>query len=222
MIQNNSYKIKFFRFNESNKAEIRQLFENINLKNLETGINFIKIENDTEADRLLLRSIINNNPNPFILYSDNTDVAELAWRSNAFYFINKNRVEWRNDVEKGLNKWIQYTLPEYKNKISFKSHKKIDFVLPSQITFILASGNYSVIYTDDGKEIVVTKQLGKLNETLKNWEFLERFGKSTVINLNKVKSIKDKTILFTNEKKLNFPKYSNSFVYLKNKLIWNI
>ena len=106
--------------------------------------------------------------------------------------------------------------------ISFKSRKKSDFVLPSQITFILASGNYSVIYTDDGKEIVVTKQLGKLNEILKNWEFLERFGKSTIINLNKVKSIKDKTIPFTNEKKLNFPQYSKSFVYLKNKLIWNI
>lgn len=222
MIQNNSYKIKFFRFNENDKLEIRQLFENISLKNLQTGINFIKIERDTEANRLLLRSIINNNPNPFILYSENTDVAELAWRSNAFYFVNKNRVEWKVDVEKGLNKWMQYTLPEYKNKISFKSHKKIEFVLPGQITFILASGNYSVIYTDDGKEIVVTKQLGKLNEILKSWEFLERFGKSTIVNLNKVKSIRDKTIVFNNEKKLNFPKYSSSFVYLKNKLIWNI
>jgi len=212
--------VLFFNVDEKEKEIISSFL--LKYKNsIRENLNIIALVNDSEQERLKLRRILNKYGNPFILISNDIRIAELAWRSNACYFINLN-----------LSNWLQHFTKDYlktnlfsKNsvKLQFKSHTSTDFFYPNEIIFILAEGNYSKIQLSNGKMITVTKQIGQIEKEINKLSCdLERFGKSTIINLSKVQKIKNKIIYFNNGKQITYPKYSKSFIVLKKRLLWNL
>ena len=71
-------------------------------------------------------------------------------------------------------------------KITFNTDGKLMFFKPEEILFIESDGNYSTIYTLEGKKIVVTKKLKEVNALLPQ-EIFFRIHNSYIINLKKVK-----------------------------------
>ncbi|MDD3875867.1 MAG: LytTR family DNA-binding domain-containing protein [Bacteroidales bacterium] len=211
-------KFQFFRFEEQTLKALKEFLLAYKKLSLKGSIICIYIANNTSKERASLRLIINNYPGNFILFSPSATVAELAWEAGAAYYINVSKPDWLQKTTSALASLSQH---EYAYKIAIKTHYQTDVVNTYDIVFILAQGNYCEIHLADGKTLLVTKQLGQMEQLLLSFHFLKRFGKSTILNLNKITSIKDKTIIFANNEKLNFPKYSKGFIYLKNLLIWN-
>lgn len=88
-----------------------------------------------------------------------------------------------NDIEKVL---LNFNDKQTTKKITLSTDGKLIFLEPSEITFIASDGNYSTIFTDDNKKIVVTKKIKEIHSLLPQNVFF-RIHNSYVINLNKVK-----------------------------------
>ena len=71
-------------------------------------------------------------------------------------------------------------------KITISADGKLLFLDQSEILFVESDGNYSTIYTSNGKKIVITKKLKEINAQLPEDHFF-RIHNSFVINLNKIK-----------------------------------
>lgn len=213
-------KLKFFNFS---KAEVESIFSKMQLvgfTNLNDCFCFLKIDADTYDNRLLIRKVINREEGELILVSNDAKIASLAWNIQAFYFMDEHSLDMEQQFKNILTKISSQNNKHPNNRLAFKSINKIDVISPKEITFILANGNYSTIYLKNKQEVLVTKQIGKITMMIEPHGFLQRFGKSTILNLNQISGIKNKTIHFYNGAKLNFPNYSKGFNELMNKLIW--
>jgi hypothetical protein len=214
------YRLKFYGFQDELNDKIVLFLSQINISEIKTNIVFVQVLEDNEKERLKIRKIINTNREPFFIFSNNKDIAAMAWEIGADYFINFSKENWKSQLKKAIEQRFCKNLYSDNRKICFNSQKRVDCLMPEDIIFIIACGNYCEIHLSDRDSITITKQIGQVEKMLNPYDYLERFGKSTIINLNRIKSIKDKTIEFSNKKQLNFPKYSNSFAYLKKRVIW--
>ncbi len=75
----------------------------------------------------------------------------------------------------------------YLNKLPVKLGNKISFINMDGIKYILASGYYAEIYTND-KRHLLRESLTKLNSELNSKIFI-RIHRSTIINVNYVQGI---------------------------------
>jgi len=213
--------IKLFYFSELEMNFIIECLDQIKKPQIATGIAFIRIQDDSEKERINLRRAINVESIPFIIFSSDNAVAKLSWEINAIQYIDINSSSLSNAIETGLKRAQLYE-SGLVNTLTFKGQKQIDVVNPKDIVFIIAFGNYSELHFENSNKILITKQLGQIEEKLAPFNFLKRFGKSVIVNLNKIKRIEKNAIYFVNNETIHFPKYSKSFVFLKNKLIWKI
>ena len=71
-------------------------------------------------------------------------------------------------------------------KIALNVQDGIEFIDPTEIIYIEGDSNYSSIFLQDGKKIVVSKTLKYLEESILSSSFF-RIHKSYIINLNKMK-----------------------------------
>jgi two-component system LytT family response regulator len=71
------------------------------------------------------------------------------------------------------------------DKIPFNVHSGIEFILPDDITYISGENNYSILHFGNGKKLVVSKTLSKVEEKLSDYAFL-RIHKSYLINLKHI------------------------------------
>ena len=203
------------------KEKVQDVLKKYYLSLGNSNIAIIKIIDSSEDSRLIIRRIIND-INPFlILMSSNIEVSNFAWQCQANCFVLLSKTNWDKDLENALKTQFQNLNFGYRKKIKINTHAQIDIVDPIAIVVVLAQGNYSELRLNCGKKIVVSKQIGVLEKELENWTQLQRFGKSIIVNLNMITSIKNKTITFKNNEQFSFPKYSRSFVCLKNRLLWN-
>jgi hypothetical protein len=212
--------IKFFDVKLERKLEISDVF-NKNRALINSNFLIIYLSDDGEKERQKLRGILNNYPFTFFLMSDDNKIAELAWKVNADYFININRKDWKKQFEIGI-KNVYQKKSNKKKQVHFRTHSGVSVIDYNNINIIKADGNYSNIHIDNGKIITITKQLGQLEKVFNQYDHqIQRFGKSTIINLNNIKMIKNKTIIFTSGFKVQYPKYSKSFMELKKNLLWS-
>ncbi len=205
----------------SEKNDLLKVFKSFDLNFFKKEMVVLKINSLDENSRIEVRRVINNRDAFIILMSESINVSNFAWKCNADHFINLSDKSWQYDLSEVLKKEYKKSNYLYSQKIKFKSHHKVDFIYPPEIIVVLANGNYSEISLSNGKKILVSKQIGVLEKEFQYWNQLKRFGKSVIINLNKISSIKDKTIIFNNNEQYSFPKYSRSFIYLKDCLLWN-
>ena len=89
-----------------------------------------------------------------------------------------------------------------KVKISFDG--KINFMKPDEIVYLMSDGNYSKLYLQDGKEILLTFKLKEMQQELPEKYFF-RVHKSYIINVQKISSFyKNENFIVLNEK-INIP-----------------
>jgi two-component system LytT family response regulator len=63
-------------------------------------------------------------------------------------------------------------------------HKEsVNFIKISKITHVTASGEYSYVHTDDGKELITSKSLNEWEQRLPDQNFC-RVHRSTIINFD--------------------------------------
>lgn len=186
-------------------------------------LNFVYITKDTLKTRWYLREIRNSNKHPIFLFSGDNTIGYLAWKVPTDIFVCCDEADWLAEFEALYYNFITKYSVSFIPKIPFKFQQRIDFIAPSDILFIKADGPISWVYTESRTSpIACAKNLGAVVKMLANFNFIERFGKSIIINLNKITSIEGKKITFSGKHIIEFPKYGNSFTLLKNKLIWNI
>lgn len=214
-------KIYFYNLKEIDFSTIH----NFNKKELESAhidaIHVVYLEKDNDENRMLIRKTTNTGNSWVILISNSAEISSLAWKTDVHYFIKSDKVnkELPQLIGYAIQKLIEKKNRLHEKKLRIKSLNRIDYVSPMDITYILADGNYSTIYTKDQK-ILISKNLKSIEEKLKDITFLNRYGKSVILNTGKITAIQGREIFFGSNKSLKFPKYSNGFTDLKNKLLW--
>jgi len=76
-------------------------------------------------------------------------------------------------------------------KIRFNTRQGFILVDPTEIAYCLADWNYTELHLADGARIVVTLNIGKIEETLDPTHFI-RISRSVIINRNFLKSVDKK------------------------------
>ncbi|MES2486183.1 MAG: LytTR family DNA-binding domain-containing protein [Bacteroidota bacterium] len=216
-------KLYFYNIQPVMANEIKNALQHYNHSlqlTIPLGIILFYAENDSMATRTMLRSVLLSNKFPVFILSATPQVAAMAWKVNAAYYVDISQREWAADLRNGFTAFLFKNTANYHKKISIPSQKKIDFIYPDQIIYLKADRNYTEIYLENDTKLVIAKNLREVEKILSDFDFIERFGKSIIINLNTIKAIQGKAIEFKNGQKLNFPKYGNSFVYLKERLMW--
>lgn len=91
---------------------------------------------------------------------------------------------------------------ENSKKITINTDGKVMFLSPDDIIYCESEGNYSTIFLENGKKIVLTIKLKQLEEKLTDDFF--RIHNSYVINLNKVQEYlkQDAYVILTNQAKI--------------------
>jgi DNA-binding LytR/AlgR family response regulator len=218
---NTNVEVSLKNCSEEEKHSLTSVFQKVDFRFFSKELIIVSIGDDSEDNRLEVRKIINNHDAFLVLMSDSLQVAHFAWKCSADYFIYSSSDSWEKDLEVALKRILQHCKQELKNRITIKSHHRIDVIDPKEIVVIRALGNFSEIKLSDGQTIIASKALGVFEKEIENWTELKRFGRSIIINLKKIKNVKNKTITFSNNEQYSFPKYSRSFVFLKNCLLWN-
>jgi len=116
------------------------------------------------------------------------------------FFQSTNRVIelFKSNKSQGLNKKInnllkyienpnQEFLEVKKTKLAIKSNGKISFINKDDIKYILASGYYAEIFTDQ-KKYVLRESLNSLLSQLNSFKF-QRVHRSTIINTSLIKEV---------------------------------
>lgn len=119
------------------------------------------------------------------------------------------KVSKRLQPSNTLNSEIQQTLNEFRKlprdeKVKISHNGKIDFVEVGEIIYIQSEGNYSRIFMENGKEILLTCKIKELEESLPVKHFF-RVHRSYIVNVFKITSfLKNENFLQIN-KKINIP-----------------
>ncbi len=71
-------------------------------------------------------------------------------------------------------------------RITFNTDGKLLFLESDEILYAESDGNYSTIFLEEGRKIVLTKKLKEVNELLPKENFF-RVHNSFIVNLNKIK-----------------------------------
>lgn len=105
--------------------------------------------------------------------------------------FNSNKSHVLNKKITNLLKYIENPEQDFSDvkqtKLAIKANGKISFINKEDIKYILASGYYAEIFTDQKKH-VLRESLNALLEQLKSFKF-QRIHRSTIINISLIKEI---------------------------------
>lgn len=98
---------------------------------------------------------------------------------------------------------LDFDKSDYQKKISLNTDGRIIFLEPDTIYHVESEGNYSTIFFEKNKKIVITKKLKEV-EVILNAKNFYRVHNSFIINLNKIKEyIKSENyVILENMKKI--------------------
>lgn len=124
-----------------------------------------------------------------------------AFRVNAIDYLLKPVNE--EDLQNAINKFFNFTsqieqtqiksLLDHLNKqrnpsiVTFSTSEGVHFINKEDIIRIEASGNYSIVYTESHKSLLISKPLKKIEESLSE-DFFFRLHQSHLVNVNYIKS----------------------------------
>ena len=147
-------------------------------------------------------------------------LANIAWKLNLFHFLSIPVSS--NDLINVYRKYLTVT-SEQINEILLKHNNEILSIAISDISHIVASGNYSLINLLSGKSILQTKQIGTFDFLVeKNLNFV-RPHRSIIINLRTIKQVGNGKIIFktkNNPKEMIF--YTSPALEMKIKKILTV
>lgn len=99
---------------------------------------------------------------------------------------------------------IKQLSPHESEKIKITFDGKINFMKPEEVIYLMSDGNYSKLYLQNGKEVLLTYKLKEMQAILPQKYFF-RVHKSYIINIQKITSFyKNESYLVLN-KNINIP-----------------
>lgn len=180
------------------------------------------LEDDDAQNRIILRQLVNNNKhNHYVLISKQSGLAYLAWKANVLGFIHHNdagNISTNSFLER-LKKYPPKTEKvEEKLRINFKGG--FDLVSLEHICFCVGSGNYTEIYLDNGTKKCMSYPLSTLEKRLGQVPFLNRIGKSFIVNLNRIQKVQTEQLLFKGKTAITLKLSTTYIKRVKQNLLW--
>ncbi len=119
----------------------------------------------------------------YLLKPVDTDDLEKALNKIKKFSTRQTQFESNEKFEEIL---VKFNEKFNSKKIIINADGKLLFLNPCEILYIESDGNYSTVYTTNGKKIVITKKLKEINQLVPDDSFF-RIHNSYIINLDKVK-----------------------------------
>ena len=208
--------------NFSNIKDATFLEENAQLLAVPNKLSFFYLKEDTLENRILLRKLINTNDKEhFVVVSANKEVAFLAWKANVLAFM-----YYQKEVAVGFYEFL-IRLKKYppikeevkeKLKISFKGG--FELVAIASICFCVGSGNYTYIYLENGTRKCISYPLNVLEKRIKEVPFLNRIGKSFIVNINRIKKVQSQHLVFKGATEIELKLGDIYIKRVKQNLLW--
>jgi|TARA_R110001592_G_scaffold57253_1_gene174008 DNA-binding LytR/AlgR family response regulator len=208
--------------NFSNIKDAAFLEENAQLLAVPNKLSFFYLKEDTLENRILLRKLINTNDKEhFVVVSANKEVAFLAWKANVLAFM-----YYQKEVAVGFYEFL-IRLKKYppikeevkeKLKISFKGG--FELVAIASICFCVGSGNYTYIYLENGTRKCISYPLNVLEKRIKEVPFLNRIGKSFIVNINRIKKVQSQHLVFKGATEIELKLGDIYIKRVKQNLLW--
>ncbi|HSH20192.1 MAG TPA: LytTR family DNA-binding domain-containing protein, partial [Draconibacterium sp.] len=169
-----------------------QAFQHIS--NNETNLIFLDIQMPEISGIDFVRKLSELNLKPYVIFVTAHDKYMLeALRLNAIDFLLKPvdvieleeailRIKKRSkeDFSESLKKFLE---SNHRRKLRFNTRNGFVTFFEDEILFIKADGVYSMIHLVNGKEIIISQNLGKIEEQLQKKELI-KIHRSTIANVN--------------------------------------
>ncbi len=124
-----------------------------------------------------------------IVVSANTDRALEAFELGVLDFVSKPFTQER--IQKALDRYLGAHFKGQCQKLSYKKHNQLHFLLVDDIQFVQAAGHYCEITTNTDEVILHDKHLDKLMQILPS-HFM-RVHRSYAVPLNEIASVSQKS-----------------------------
>jgi DNA-binding LytR/AlgR family response regulator len=121
-----------------------------------------------------------------------------SWLLECFYFLALPLTA--GDLVRGLQYFRRKALLPTSDSLRISYKGGVHFLKVADILYFKGSGNYTTIYLQNGKSVLVTVQLQKLMEMVGSTYAFERLGKSFSFNLANIKSLGKEDVTFVGSK----------------------
>lgn len=194
----NSSKFKEIRFSyqRAHNVSFVSSFHQLNTLSLKGGfLLFYFTKSVDEIHRIELINIQKTFQKCHICLCAKSDFALIAWKIRVNSFL-----EFPISVNRLISVYQRYisAYSDTPTELTLKTNEGIIKIPYRNINYIKASGNYSFIYLEDDTKIMQTKQLGKYVCIIEHSEYFHRVHRSLILNLDRVKAIKNNTLVFHN------------------------
>ncbi len=211
------YKINFFNVNINDKDEIVNTI-NPYLKNYINidKLLFYQLSVFDEINKSRLSKYISDGYN-IVVITENCNYLNLQHEFKIGGMIYLNEV-WKNHLVGCLKNMYERKL---KKRLVIKFSGGYEVIDLNEVLFIKGERNYSFIYLYNKKKITVSKNLKLLENIIYEHKVnIIRYGKSYILNIDKITKIKGNLIFF-NDIALKFPPYSKGYKDLINTILNN-
>jgi len=167
--------------------QIDVLFLDIHLKST-NGIEFLKSINPVDFKVIFVTAFDNYAVQAFELHAQNYLLKPISG-IKLKTAIQKLKEDLSQGIDhKILNKITSDLKQEIRKvkKVPFPVHSGIEFIDPMQIMYVQGDSNYSKVFLNGEKKLLVSKTLSHIENLLKDFSFL-RIHKSYLINLGYIK-----------------------------------
>lgn len=144
-------------------------------------------------ERMRLRLININFKNVHICLISLESQALEAWKLDLFHF---EEIPLKTERLLHVYKKYIYTIAPAVNELILKNNEEIIKISYDNITHLIASGNYTMIYTLDGKSMIQTRQLGMFDFLTEKDLNFQRMHRSLIVNIRNISSIGNGKIVF--------------------------
>ncbi len=192
-----------FRFTYS-RAYTQYFIRDIeHLEHLAAGIDdelllFYFVEKMNEEDKVIIQSIASSYRHVKIVLLSDENMALRAWRMNIFHF----------DAYPVLSEKLAFAYQKWERsrentseELAIKTDEGIIKIKHSDILYLQAAGNYTMIHQAGDKCLVLTRQLGTFSDLTEGFSYFHRVHRSLIINFQNVKACKNSAVHFYKSQK---------------------
>ena len=208
--------LAFYKKNESLKEAISQfrftysrpytqyfIRDLIHLEQLVAGIDdqvllFYFSEKINVEDQIFLQSLASAHKHVKIVLLSDESIALKAWRMDVFHFDSYPVVSEK--LSFAYHKW-EKSREITDQEMVIKTDEGIMKIKHSDILYLQAAGNYTMIHQSSDKCLVLTRQLGTFSELIDGFDYFQRVHRSLILNFRNVKACKNSSVHFYKSQK---------------------
>lgn len=154
---------------------------------------FYFAENMNDEDHQFIQTFTTANRQVKIVLLSDERIALKAWHMDIFHFDTYPVLSEK--LSYAYRKW-ERSLLSIDQELIIKSDEGIVKIKHSDILYLQAAGNYTMIHQSGDKCLVLTRQLGTFSELTEEFNYFQRVHRSLIINFQNVKACKNGSIHF--------------------------